>query len=230
MAEAEPTLEDVLASAARLQEIVPDAVLVGGSAAAYHAGHRISFDHDHVVADLAERFETILAHLEALDDWSTARLSPRKLILGSLGDIESGIRQLRRQRPLEIEIAHVAGRDLRIPTRAETLRIKAWLALSRNQTRDYVDIAALAESMTIEDAADILADIDAYYSDLYEGEGRVATQLVRQLADPHPRDHEATKELHHYKQLDAKWHDWATVAETTRQIALGILELESSER
>ena len=44
-----PTLRRVLASAARLQEVVPDAVLVGGSAAALHAGHRDSFDHDHVL-------------------------------------------------------------------------------------------------------------------------------------------------------------------------------------
>ena len=39
----------VLESAARLQEVVPDAVLVGGSAAALWASHRTSFDHDHVL-------------------------------------------------------------------------------------------------------------------------------------------------------------------------------------
>ena len=43
------TLTQVLESAARLQRLVPDAVLVGGSAAALHAGHRDSFDHDHVL-------------------------------------------------------------------------------------------------------------------------------------------------------------------------------------
>ena len=35
-----PDWEAVLSSAARLQEILPDAVLVGGTAAALHAGHR----------------------------------------------------------------------------------------------------------------------------------------------------------------------------------------------
>ena len=50
-----PTLRRVLESAARLQEVVPEAVLVGGSAAALHAGHRDSFDHDHVLADLVDR-------------------------------------------------------------------------------------------------------------------------------------------------------------------------------
>jgi hypothetical protein len=74
--------DQVLQSAARLQEIVPDAVLVGGSAAAFHAKHRLSLDHDHVIRDLADRFETILEHLEALADWSTARAQPGKILLG----------------------------------------------------------------------------------------------------------------------------------------------------
>ncbi len=43
----------VLESAARLQTVVPDAALVGGSAAALWASHRTSFDHDHVLADLS---------------------------------------------------------------------------------------------------------------------------------------------------------------------------------
>jgi hypothetical protein len=43
-----PEWEDVLSAAVRLQEILPDAVLVGGSGAALHVGHRISVDGDHV--------------------------------------------------------------------------------------------------------------------------------------------------------------------------------------
>jgi hypothetical protein len=52
-----PELVRVLESAARLQAVVPDAILVGGSAAALWASHRTSFDHDHVLADLNTRFE-----------------------------------------------------------------------------------------------------------------------------------------------------------------------------
>jgi hypothetical protein len=55
--DASEVLRAVLESAARLQELVPDAVLVGGSAAALYAGHRDSFDHDHVLADLSDRFD-----------------------------------------------------------------------------------------------------------------------------------------------------------------------------
>lgn len=84
-----PTLAEVLESAARLQEVVPDAVLVGGSAAAFYAAHRVSFDHDHVLADLGKRFDSVLEAIERTDGWVTNRVVPYKIILGELGDIEA---------------------------------------------------------------------------------------------------------------------------------------------
>jgi hypothetical protein len=43
-----------------------------------------------------------------------------------LGDIESGVRQLIRSRPLEVtEVELPSGQKLRVPTPEETLRIKA---------------------------------------------------------------------------------------------------------
>lgn len=55
-----PNWDDVLSAAARLQSELPDAVLVGGTAAAVYAGHRFSRDADHVVGDLRSRFDRIL--------------------------------------------------------------------------------------------------------------------------------------------------------------------------
>jgi hypothetical protein len=72
MSRLSPTLERVLASVARLQEVVPEAVLVGGSAAALHAGHRDSFDHYHVLADLVDRYEAVLEAVEATEGWATS--------------------------------------------------------------------------------------------------------------------------------------------------------------
>ena len=53
------SLDDVLEKAARLQALVPGAVW-SGSAAVLYADHRESLDHDHVVADLEQRFDSIL--------------------------------------------------------------------------------------------------------------------------------------------------------------------------
>lgn len=214
-----PSLDDVLAKAAELQALVPGAVLVGGSAAALHAGHRESLDHDHVVVDLAQRFDSILENLEALGDWSTARVQPGKIILGELGGIETGVRQLLRSRPLETVEVHVRGMPLVVPTAAEILRIKGWLALSRNQTRDYLDVAALADRIRLDEAATVLRDIDDYYADINKRPEAVSTQLARQLADPRPRDAEVTAQLASYKALDSRWQDWSTVKAVLSELA-----------
>ncbi len=226
MATPQPTLQAVLESAARFQRVVPDAVLVGGSAAALYAGHRDSFDHDHVLRDLSARFDAVLDAVEATDGWVTNRVVPGKLILGELGDIETGVRQLRRQRPLEVvDVDLPSGERLRVPTNDEILRVKAYLIVRRNQVRDYLDVAALADRSGLQRAARVLADIDAYYVDQFGGGDGVATQLVRQLAEPRPKDSRTTRQLHRYKRLDARWHAWSTVVEACRSLADAILDL-----
>lgn len=215
----EPTLEDVLERAAELQALVPGAILVGGAAAAYHAGHRLSYDDDHVVADLADRFDTVLDHLESLGEWSTARAQAGRLILGELGGIETGVRQMIRNRPLEVEHVDVRGKALTVPTLPEILRVKAWLAVGRNQTRDYVDIAALADRLGVAEAATVLAGIDAYYGDVNRRRESVAAQVARQLADPRPRDPAVIRQLASYKRLDPRWHSWQAVTDTLADVA-----------
>lgn len=69
-----PDWELVLSSAARLQRILPDAVLVGGTASAIHAEPRFSRDADHVLTDLRSRFDEVLKELESVAGWKTARV------------------------------------------------------------------------------------------------------------------------------------------------------------
>jgi hypothetical protein len=217
-----PDLVRVLESAARLQQVVPDAVLVGGSAAALWANHRSSQDHDHVLEDLGARFDAVLEAIEATDGWVTNRVMPGKIILGELGDIESGVRQLIRKVPLEVtEVALPSGQILRVPTPDEILRIKGFLVVRRNQVRDYLDVAALSDRYGVAHAADVLKHIDHYYSDQRgpESEG-TATQLARQLADPRPADLRTTRQLREYKGLDARWADWRNVTEVCRSVAV----------
>lgn len=220
-----PELLRVLGSAAKLQEAVPDAVLVGGSAAALWANHRSSYDHDHVLEDLAARFETVLQAVEATDGWVTNRVTPGKIILGELGGIESGVRQLIRRVPLEVvEVVLPSGQTLRVPTPDEILRIKGYLIVRRNQVRDYLDVAALSDRYGISHAADVLGHIDDYYSD-QRGAGAegVATQLARQLAAPKPADARTVTQLSQYKGLDARWADWKNVTDVCRSVAVGMV-------
>ena len=69
-----PEWERLLSSAARLQRILPAAVLVGGSAAALHVQHRFSKDADPVLTDLAQHFDATLAELESVAGWRTAHV------------------------------------------------------------------------------------------------------------------------------------------------------------
>lgn len=219
----EPVWDRVLAAAAHLQELVPDAVLVGGTAAATHAGHRVSFDDDHVLADLRERFDELLDALEATDGWMTARVNRPVLILGNLDGVETGIRQLIRRRPLEVEEVKVDRRTIRIPTLGEMARIKAWLVLRRNATRDYLDVVALAERLGPE-AAQVLVGLDEYYADQTGPDGRrVATQLAKQLAEPTPYDL-SDVDLRRYRKLKKRWRDWDEVVRACRGLAARMLD------
>jgi len=218
-------LAAVLASAAELQRVVPDAVLVGGAAAALHAGHHESFDHDHVLPDLIERYAQVLETVEATDGWATSvRASrPPMTIMGSLGGVEAGLRQLRRSRPLETcEVVLDAEHVVVAPTAAEALRVKAYLVVQRNAVRDYLDVVALAAHLGHEEAITILAAIDDYYDDRSGEFGSVRTALVLRLALPEPRDVEVTQELPRYKGLAECWHDWEAVVAACEQLALGL--------
>lgn len=117
-----------------------------------------------------------------------------------------------RRTPLETtQIELPSGQTLTVPTDDETLRIKAFLIVRRNQTRDYLDVAALAERVGIESAAWVLRDIDRYYTDQRGPGDGVATQVFRQLSDPRPKDSSTIRELTRYKNLDSRWHEWSAV-------------------
>jgi hypothetical protein len=55
-----PDWERLLAAERHLQHLVPGTILVGETATAIHAGHRVSMDGDHVMEDLRERFDEVL--------------------------------------------------------------------------------------------------------------------------------------------------------------------------
>ncbi|NNN12877.1 MAG: hypothetical protein HKL81_03895 [Acidimicrobiaceae bacterium] len=211
--------EDVLSSAARLQTILPQAVLVGGTAASIYAHHRLSTDDDHVLINLKQNFDEILAQLESVAGWTTARITRPVQILGSLDGIETGIRQLIRQEPLETTTVRVGKHQITVPTEAELLRIKAVLILRRNATRDYLDTAALINHLGRPQTTEALSRFDILYP---QANGQSALQQLEvQLVKPLPYDLDAT-ELPRYKNLDPKWHKWETVVSACMECAIWI--------
>ena len=205
-----PDWERLLAAERHLQYLLPGAVLIGGTAAAIHAGHRISMDGDHVITDLRERFDEVLNSLEAAAGWQTGRIQRPVLILGQLDGILTGIRQLRRTRPLETEM--VAG--LRIPTLAEMARIKAWLLATRDTVRDYLDTVVLFERLGEQGTAASLRDFDEIYRQASH-ESPLA-EVGERLAAAKPTDLAAV-DLEHYRGLRPPWNDWNYIADCGRR-------------
>lgn len=126
-----PEWEQVLSVAARLQRVLPGAVLVGGNAAAIHARHRLSRDAGHVLADFRARFNQALVDLESIAEWTTARVTKPVLVLESLDGVEIGVRRLIRKEPLETMVVDTPGGGLTVLTDKEILRIKGVLVLRR---------------------------------------------------------------------------------------------------
>ena len=216
-----PDWEQVLSSAARLQTILPEAILVGGTAAAIHAEHRLSRDADHVLTDLRSRFDAVLAELEAVAGWKTARVQRPVQIPRSLDGIETGVRQLIREQPLETMTLHYHGVRLTLPTPSETLRIKAVLILKRNATRDYLDFVALADRTGDETVAKALHAFDQLYP---QSNGESALQqLQAQLAHAIPYDIKSIV-LTEYRNLAPRWHDWEVAKAACARLATTIFD------
>jgi RND superfamily putative drug exporter len=124
-----------------------------------------------------------------------------------------------RRRPMETtNVLLPTGDRLQIPTGAETLRLKSYLLMSRNSTRDFTEFADLVDSMETQTAAEVLTRIDRYYSGQRSRRQWVATQLIRLLADPHPSDpdDESTS--------DFAEADWERVRERCLAVAVAMLE------
>ncbi|OFJ54172.1 MMPL family transporter [Mycolicibacterium grossiae] len=129
---------------------------------------------------------------------------------------------LERRRPMETtNVLLPTGDRLSIPTGAETLRLKGYLLMARNTTRDFREFADLVESMETPTAAEVLARMDRYYSGQRSRRHPVATQLVRRLADPQPADPDVAGADGPDEGAAA---DWERVKERCLSVAVAMLE------
>jgi hypothetical protein len=180
-----PEWERLLAAERHLQKLLPDG--------------------DHVLEDLRPRFDEVLAALEEAAGWRTERVQRPVLILGQLDGVLTGIRQLRRTRPLDTE--EVAG--LRVPTLAEMARIKAWMLATRHTVRDYLDTVVLFELLGEPGVVDALRSFD----EIYRQESGVSplAELVERLAAAAPAD-KSDVNLAQYRGIKPPWNDWRHLA------------------
>jgi RND superfamily putative drug exporter len=111
------------------------------------------------------------------------------------------------------------GDRLSIPTGAETLRLKSYLIMCRNSTKDFAEFADLVAYMETQTAAVVLTGMDRYYCGEPSRKQWVATQLVRRLADPHPSD-----EFDIPMSGAEAEADWAKVRERCLSVAVAMLE------
>jgi heme transporter len=126
------------------------------------------------------------------------------------------------ERRSPVETTHVqlpTGDRLLVPTGAETLRLKGYLIMRRNSSRDYADFADMVETVEPETAALVLAGMDRYYCCQTPRRQWIATQLVRRLADPHPSDFGDEQ----WSKPDAE-ADWEEVRQRCLSVAVAMLE------
>lgn len=219
-----PDWEKLLAHAALLQTKLPGAVLVGGTAAAVHARHRFSADHDHVIKGLAKDYDKAIAALESIVGWRTKRRVRGKLVLGEIDKIDAGLRNQRRSAPLETTtVGLTGGRKIKLPTVEEMLRIKAYLTVERNATRDYLDVAALSHHLGLSNSARALERMNDLYAEFAGEGGEMLTTVVVKLSNPEPYDLTEV-DLTEYKGIIAPWNDWHAVVAQCRALAIAVLE------
>jgi len=130
----------------------------------------------------------------------------------ALDGVMTGIRQLRRTRPLETEV--VSG--LRVPTLAEMARIKAWLLATRHTVRDYLDTVVLLERLGESVARAAFDPFDEIYGQ--DGGASPLVEVVERLAAAAPSDAPEV-DLRTYKGLVAPWNDWSHLSARGRHWA-----------
>ena len=117
-----------------------------------------------------------------------------------------------------------------MPTPAEILRIKAWLVVDRNATRDFLDVAAISDKLGLATSARALAPLDRLYPQ-GDDAGAVRQQLMRQLAKPRPFDlDEVEPRLAEYKGITVPWRTWAAVEQQCQALGVELAEAVASRR
>ena len=117
-----------------------------------------------------------------------------------------------RSAPLETQAHETEHGPVTLPTLDEMLRIKSWLVVTRNATRDYLDAVALADRIESErDRSAVWSALESLDSLYPQSNGSsVVLQLAKQLAEPNPSDL-GTVRLIEYRGIAERWRSWEYV-------------------
>lgn len=115
------------------------------------------------------------------------------------------------------------GRKLTVPTIEEMPRIKAFLIVQRNATRDYLDVAALSDCLGPAKSAAALDRLRELYPEFVREGGDVLSTILVKLSNPDPFDLTEI-DLAEYKGIIAPWNDWRAVIAQCRALALALLK------
>ncbi len=225
-------LRMLIKSAAKLKHLAPDAICVADPLAFSGCGRNgRQAEQIPEPGHSATRKAVGLAYRNGIGRamaWAERPVHPvtvwRRRLSVALDALESsadGTAQPRYERRGPVETTNVqlpTGDRLLIPTGAETLRLKGYLIMCRNSSRDYAEFADMVETMEPETAAVVLGGMDRYYCCQPPKRHWIATQLVRRLADPHPCDLEDQS-----SEPDAK-ANWEEVRQRCLSVAVAMLE------
>ncbi|ORW90120.1 hypothetical protein AWC27_12135 [Mycobacterium szulgai] len=195
-------LRMVIKSAAKLKHLAPDAICVTDPLAFTGCGRADKEPEpvaDETAALAAPATKIGLAYRNGLAramSWADRPVHPVTVWRGRLSVALDALETngtargtYKRRSPVETTNVQLpTGDRLQIPTGAETLRLKGYLIMCRNSSRDFAEFADMVDAMEPETAAVVLAGMDRYYCCQPPRRQWMATQLVRRLADPNPAD------------------------------------------
>lgn len=184
--------ERLLSSAASVSRVVPDSVFDDALSPEPEA--------------VRQRFARALADLERVAGWLPTPVGRLVIADGKLDGVHTTIGDQTRFGPLETMVEAGPWGEVVVPTLAEMLRVKAWLVISRNASRDYVDAGALAERLGRKRSVNALSSLDCLYPQT-NGSSAIQ-QAARQLAEPRPFDLEDVLSAHlPFSSTLARWVD-----------------------
>jgi hypothetical protein len=114
------------------------------------------------------------------------------------------------------------GRILEVPTIEEMLRIKTFLVVERNATRDYLDVAALSHHLGAVKSVLAIERMRQLYAEFAGEAGDIMISITVKLGIPDPYDLTEV-DLTEYKGIIPPWNDWRAVEKQCRVLAVAML-------